>query len=568
MHRPARIAAFALLSLSVVLPLCSYAQPSVAWARYVDGYGKDDVIEDAAIDARGNLYAAGWTRNDSDDTDFYVAMYDAGGTRRWYHLYDNGGNDAATSIAVRGAWLVVTGRSESGAGFGADDDIVTFVLDTAGTIVPDASNAMRYDHGGFGRDDDARTVLFPPAEEAPPLFVSSVHADTVLADTFYVAGTHRDTLHQTDDLLLLMYDGSGLLGSVLHHVDGHEVLAGMECSGGALYLGATTIGAGGFDRSYLTVRYDLGLGFAWQRTYSNNGFDVLLGLAADASGVYVTGTSGSVCGDLDVATVGYAPDGTFLWANRSFDCASFQVASGGVLIDGDDVIAAGYHANGTQYFRIRKSDGTVARMGEKWSVQGAWIGLVRSYDGNVYAGGHLLEFDQPAYATHLAKFDSADQLLWDVQFDGSGVGNPNTVNRMLAGSLDSSVYLVGSVTVKGHEDMMVLKYRVGESMVTGMPDGGPEGPASGLPDRYELDQNYPNPFNSSTVLRYRLPEGGPVSLSVYDLVGRIVARLVEEHAGPGEEAVVFDARDLPSGVYVARLAAGRTTLIRKIVLLK
>lgn len=555
--------------LGFAVPRTATAQPSPQWARFQDGFGKNDVIEDIAVDAAGYIYVAGWTTNASDDADYYIAKYDAGGTRKWYHLYDAGGNDVAKSIAVRGSRVVVTGRSASGGGFGANDDIVTFILDTAGTIVPDSANAMRYDHLGAGRDDDAKKILFSPGAGAPSLLVSNVHADTALSDTFFVAGTHQDTLSQSDDLLVLMYDGTGFIGAASHHVDGHEILAGMEISGDNVYLGATAHNpVVPFNRSYLTVKFNPGPAFAWERSYANFGDDRLLGLAADASGVYVTGSSVSSCGDLDVATVGYAPDGSFLWANRSYDCASTQVGSGGILIDGSDIVAAGYHANGTQYFRIRKSDGTVARAGDVWNVQSAWVGFVRSYDGNIYAGGHRLYFDLPHAAAHLARFDASDQLQWDVQFDGSGVGNPNTVRRLIAGPTDSSVILAGSVTVDGQEDMMIVKYGVGESMVTGAGEGGGKGAPAGVPGEFALDQNYPNPFNSSTILRYRLPEKGVVTLKIYDMIGREVATLFEGAGGPGEQAVLFDAGDLPSGIYIARMTAGKQTQIRKIVLMK
>jgi hypothetical protein len=545
-----------LLFLTFFVSSFATAQPSLRWVRFQEGYGKDDVIEDVAVDRAGNLYVAGWTVNTNNDADYYIAKYSASGTRSWYHLYDAGGNDVARSIALKGSALVVTGTSRSSGGFGANDDIVTFILDTAGTVVPSDSNALRFDFGGFNRDDEGVKVLF----------ASNVHADTAANDTFFVAGTHRDTLSQSDDLTLLMYDHSGLLGAASHHRDGNELLTGMEISGDAVYLAGTAIDPSGFGASYLTVKFGPGTAFGWERTYSNVGDESLRGLAVDSTGVYVTGASRSSCYDVDVATIGYGPDGTHLWTNRSFDCASAQVGTGGILIDGGDVLAAGYHANGSQYFRIRKSDGSLVRTGDVWGVQSSWIGFVRSYDGNIYAGGHRLYYDVPAYALHFAKFNASDAPQWDVQFDGSGAGNPNTIRRMAASPSDSSIVLAGSVTVDGQEDMMIVKYGIGESLATGVGDGT-DAPA-GVPDEFALDQNYPNPFNSSTILRYRLPERAHVTLKIYDMIGREVATLAEGPEGPGEQAALFSAGNLPSGVYVARLSAGRYSEIRKIVLMK
>jgi hypothetical protein len=99
----------------------------------------------------------------------------------------------------------------------------------------------------------------------------------------------------------------------------------------------------------------------------------------------------------------------------------------------------------------------------------------------------------------------------------------------------------------------------------------PEG--SSVPTRYSVAQNYPNPFNPSTIIRYDIPEGGPVSLIVYDINGREVARLVNEVEQPGRYEVRFDgarARSggLASGVYFYTVRAGTFTQTRKMILLK
>ncbi|MFB0516281.1 MAG: DUF3160 domain-containing protein, partial [Candidatus Neomarinimicrobiota bacterium] len=74
-----------------------------------------------------------------------------------------------------------------------------------------------------------------------------------------------------------------------------------------------------------------------------------------------------------------------------------------------------------------------------------------------------------------------------------------------------------------------------------------------LPLGFMLAQNYPNPFNPTTTLRYELPRAAFVTLTIYDLLGREVASLVNEWQPAGEHRLMFDADRLPSGVYVARL---------------
>jgi len=97
---------------------------------------------------------------------------------------------------------------------------------------------------------------------------------------------------------------------------------------------------------------------------------------------------------------------------------------------------------------------------------------------------------------------------------------------------------------------------------------GVEEPAAGLPREIRLEQNYPNPFNPTTVIRYQLPAGGDVRLSVSDLLGREVAVLVNETKAAGSYDVRFDGKKLSSGVYLCRLTAGQYAGTRKMILVK
>ncbi len=89
-----------------------------------------------------------------------------------------------------------------------------------------------------------------------------------------------------------------------------------------------------------------------------------------------------------------------------------------------------------------------------------------------------------------------------------------------------------------------------------------------LPKTFALSQNYPNPFNPTTVISYQLPANSYVTLKVYDVLGRVVATLVNERENAGSHSVTFDASRLPSGVYFYRITAGSYTNVKKMLLLK
>ena len=95
-----------------------------------------------------------------------------------------------------------------------------------------------------------------------------------------------------------------------------------------------------------------------------------------------------------------------------------------------------------------------------------------------------------------------------------------------------------------------------------------------LPLQYVLHQNYPNPFNPITKIRFDLPEDADVQLSVYDVLGREVAELVNGRVVSGFHEVIWDASDVSSGIYLCRLTthsqnpSDRSLLTKKMVVVK
>jgi hypothetical protein len=85
---------------------------------------------------------------------------------------------------------------------------------------------------------------------------------------------------------------------------------------------------------------------------------------------------------------------------------------------------------------------------------------------------------------------------------------------------------------------------------------------------FELKQNYPNPFNPSTTIRYSVPVQGQVTLRIYNMLGQEVAKLVNGVLPAGNHTVSFDAGQLATGIYFYELKAGKSTDIKKMMLLK
>ena len=89
-----------------------------------------------------------------------------------------------------------------------------------------------------------------------------------------------------------------------------------------------------------------------------------------------------------------------------------------------------------------------------------------------------------------------------------------------------------------------------------------------LPDDFILYQNYPNPFNPATRIKYQVASISQVSLKIYDVLGNVVATLVDEEKFPGIYEVEFDGTGLSSSVYIYQLITQNYIQTRKMLLIK
>jgi hypothetical protein len=89
-----------------------------------------------------------------------------------------------------------------------------------------------------------------------------------------------------------------------------------------------------------------------------------------------------------------------------------------------------------------------------------------------------------------------------------------------------------------------------------------------IPERYLLSQNFPNPFNPSTRIRFEIPELKFTKLDVYNAIGEHIENLISEDLKPGIYEVGFNSKNLPSGMYFYKIAAGDFIQTQQMVLVK
>jgi predicted outer membrane repeat protein len=187
--------------------------------------------------------------------------------------------------------------------------------------------------------------------------------------------------------------------------------------------------------------------------------------------------------------------------------------------------------------------------------------LYRNEDGDIIAGGGFSADENSLTDNPLFVDDTNGDLRLQPGSPAINAGDPDTDLSIFHANEDGiPLDLDGNPRINnGRIDMGAYEYHDPATYV---------GALAELPASIELYQNYPNPFNPSTTITYDLPERTHVELVVFDLLGRIVAVLVDAQQTPGRYDIHFEAGNLPSGIYLYRLKTVSTVLISKMTFIK
>jgi N-acetylneuraminic acid mutarotase len=126
----------------------------------------------------------------------------------------------------------------------------------------------------------------------------------------------------------------------------------------------------------------------------------------------------------------------------------------------------------------------------------------------------------------------------------------------------NDLYVFGGRNTSADSDVNAVEKFADFELINGI-DNKPEAPSV-----FKLDNNYPNPFNPSTIISYQLSVSSDVFLKVYDITGKLITTLVNEHQTVGKYKVTFDAFALASGVYFYTLKAGEQSQTKRMMLIR
>ena len=289
--------------------------------------------------------------------------------------------------------------------------------------------------------------------------------------------------------------------------------------------------------------------------------------SSNTSNFYVDYTIGGnqVTGPQELAYDENAPLGTFTEAVAGDQMAvSFNGVSGGIL----KTIKVALRTDGDINARVYNYTGTIADpLGDPLT------------DSFVVTGLTTPDTPYPDPWTNWVEIDMESQNIstanpFIISFEKTGT------NNVMVTSLDGQVFSHShSYNSAEHEwkwyvnttDDITYLYMIRAVVQVGAT--GTEVIEELLPQEFALNQNYPNPFNPTTNITYSIPEKSNVRLTIYDVLGKEVASLVNEEMASGTYKTTWNGKDsfghkVSSGIYFYSIRAGNFVQTHKMMLLK
>lgn len=548
------------LVFTVIIPSFLFAQVDTVWVnRWTSPGGESDWAYAIAVDDSGHIYVTGKTENTGTNGDWTTIKYYSNGDTAWIRNFASPGtyNERANAIAIGPSGnLYLTGYTmSSGSG-----DYLTIKYRPNG----DTAWTARYNGLGGGYD-----------------FAHWVTVDD--EENVYVTGYSRGFSYQ-NDIATVKYDSLGnqlwaaLFNGTGNYSDkGHKVIAGND---GYIYVaGYANPFSSGTRYDYVTIKYDASGGdTAWVRTYNGtaDSSDMVRDIEVDASGnVYVTGSSRTTGALSDIITIKYNALGTEQWTAR-YNNPDTSASDGGYGLEvdslgnvyvvgqsiglgtGSDIVTIKYDSTGNDVW-VARYNGPANDYDTPSDEEGGKCMTMDQY-GNIYVTG--VSRGATSVNDYVAiMYDSAGVERWV-----AGYNCCDSVDYALAVATDNagSVYITGrSVGGGTYYDMATVKYYsavgVQENKI--------------VSTEQLLLEIHPNPARTHSTIRYALQHEGRVSLSIYDVSGRLVTTLVDQYQKSDIYSVIWKGKDtndreVAPGVYFYVLNADGFMVQQKIVMVK
>lgn len=597
-----KICAVFLLSVSAV-----YADPNVIW-NYNYGGAATDRVECVRPAENGGWIAAGIYNEGASNTygDVMVYKLDDAGNPEWNREYGWPENDCAYSITeLSHGGFVLAGTADQGM-FGLDGDILVMKVDDQGDTVW----TRKFDYGeldvgyevladadeniyiGGGIDGDiigfhGEAFLLRLTPDGDQVWMQTYEFATQACayamdfahnGGFILAGAEaEDNYGGYGEILLLKTDDDGNL-EWSRNLGAGRARNIKKTSDGGYVISGSSIKYYTTDRSHCLIKTDSEGNIEWTKSvcglYYGEGAEVV---ETDDGGFLSAGYHLTVKTDADGSIFGVIPnwDNSYFYSlspadGGNFTASGLQYSPGGGY--GSSMVMQFDDALGSVIVDIEPEElPLVVPQGGSFTFD---VEITNTSDETQTVMLRLFG-NRCGWAAYHMFFEKSDLEIAPGEVISRDDIQQFVPPQAIPGIYSYEVFLYENVT----EDLLYSQYFLFE-VIAGDGDntGDGEWQVTGWDDEismqtetvtgFELHPAFPNPFNPETVITFSLPAAADISLTVYDLQGRLVAELADGFYPAGTYQKTFNAEKLSSGIYFARMTAAGHQQTEKLILLR
>lgn len=549
------------LTLLVFLITASrlYTQVSQQWEHIYDNNNLHDNLEKTIVDNQGSVFLIGQKSMYSGSymPQPFVTKVSTGGvlqyTRTFTHPYVEHPN--ARGIYLTGGApdnlgnILVTGFIDSGAGY-RKAVLIKYnnVGDTMWARYMGIGDTMRYCEWHDVKIDNGGNIF-------------------VTGSNYNFSGPSFRAY------ITAKYNSSGVLQwcrrytpSVAYSTSGYKCFLELDNSGNIIAASTFERTSSSSSLDMQAMKFSSAGNLIWATAYNGpaDGVDWTQGMKLDAAGnVYLIGRS------------------TTINANAELGCIRFNAGTGAVdwtyKLDGTstggfddayaiDITSAGdIYISGVLYNNSTFEDGVLVKLNTSGAEQWKKIEAtgfetkfmdVKSDPTGVYVA--IRSNSGPNYIAGIRKYNAGGDTLWNSNYH---VNTRAEMAKFINLGPSNNIYISGYENFANNTGyVFVVRYTHFLSGVSNI--------SNEIPSGFSLKQNYPNPFNPVTNINFNIPKSGFVKLTVFDITGKEIAKLVNSQLAAGTYNADFNASSLSSGVYFYKLETEGFTDIKKMILVK
>ncbi len=518
--------------------------------------------KDVNKDGSGGCYVSGYVLHTATGNDIILIKYNSSGDTVWTRTYNGSANgddqaigsvvDASGNIFVTG-YATITGRST---------EIVVLKYNSSGSLLWSAT------YGGSNNNTEDRAL--------------GICVDA--SGNCYITGYTTDGGGKAA-VITLKYNSGGSLQWAQrepgpNNLDGKGMGIAVDASSNVYVTGYTKTNAGGND--IFTVKYNSAGAKQWSQVYNGtvNGDDQAMGIAVDASSnVYVAGyvTVNVANSNTDCALLKYNSAGTLQWIKTNNGQGNGEDKALGIAVDPSDgcIYTTGHSKNpnnNNDYITLKYNSAGVQQWLATYNGSGndddQAFAVVLSRSNNmtqsvVVTGGSWGYNNNHDFATVSYSPSSGSQLSV-ATYSNTSTSDDQAI-RICSDDINNRIFVTGSSLF--NHDASASTSVISTQMIRSV-NASELNTLNTIPSKFSLYQNYPNPFNPSTSIKFDITSNSDVKLVVYDIMGKVVAVLVNQNLNAGSYNMSFSMPDISSGIYFYELNAGENKEIKKMTLIK